>query len=340
LLYVGDGLAVNPGEVIGGALHDAFSRFEMRSVSDSLDSSPGTSLGAGRLAEAAERAASRQVAVYALDTSGRETLTAGTAEYRSIDAGRSGGAAPTDTWTPGVSSRRRSEIQSALQAIAEATGGRLLTDRRHDLLAVLVEDMGTYYSLGVQLPESPRAAGLLEATVAMEVTVKGRGLRVHQRRAMRPRSSDAVDADRTVAALLDGVHDAANPLGASLTVGEITAAEGNAGWWTVPLAVHVPLDAMRVMARERRHEGQLSIFVATRDARHQLSPVRKTVLPVGLVNSDLAMAAGREAEHRFELRLPAGPAHIAVALRDDLDQATSLLMLELEIGAAGAPPAR
>ena len=48
----------------------------------------------------------------------------------------------------------------------------------------------------------------------------------------------------------------------------------------VPLTVSVPVAAMMVAARNRVHEGQLSIFVATRDARRRVSDVRQAVLPV------------------------------------------------------------
>ncbi|MCZ6507420.1 MAG: VWA domain-containing protein [Acidobacteria bacterium] len=331
ILYVGDGLAVNPGELLGAALRDAFGRFALSSMSDFIDSTSTASLGGGVLGAVAESAASRQVVVYALDTTGSEALPMATAEYRSIDAGRSGGAAPSDTWTPAISSWRRSELRSALGTIAEATGGTVFTDRRRDVLGPVVEDLGTYYSLGVAAPQTATPLGELE------VTVKDRGLRVHHRRAARPRSIDEVDADRTVAALLAGDESdssPANPLGARVTIGEIT--EAGEAICVVPLTVSVPVAAMMVVARNRVHEGQLSVFVATRDARRHMSDVRKVVLPVSLANSALATAVGRQAEYRLELSLPVGPARIAVGVRDDLDPVLTLLMLDVEVG-AGAP---
>jgi VWFA-related protein len=346
VLYVGDGLAVSPGEVIGGALREAFSRFELRSVSDSLDTTSVASLGSGKLADVAEHAATRQVAVYALDTTGVDAGAGqalglgGTAEYRSMDAGRSGGAAPTDTWTPGVSSRRRSEVQNALQTVAETTGGRLLGERQGDVLATLVDDLGTYYSLGVQAP------GGLPPTARLQVTARDRGLQVHHRRSARVRSADAIDADRTVARLLGaGPDDAsdrhgAEPLRARAWVEEIGPAPGDDRSWIVPLTVAVPVAALKVEARDRRHEGRLSVFVATRDAEGRLSQVRKTVLPVVLANADLATAVGQQAEYRQELRLPPGPAQIAVAVRDDLDPDLTILTLDVQVGAipVGAVP--
>jgi hypothetical protein len=295
----------------------------MRSVSDSIDATSVAGLGSDLLAAAAERAVGRQVTVYALDASSSAPLASASAEYRSIDTGRSGGAAPTDTWTPGFASRRRSEVQNALQTVAEATGGRLLGDERDDVVQAVLEDLETYYSLGILAP----GTGVAEP---VEVSVRGRGLRVHHRRAARSRSRHSLDADRTVAALLAGEEPGGNPLGARLVIGAITATDEEP--WSVPLAIRIPVDALKVTARGGEHTGQVSIFVVARDGRGRLSEIRRAILPIALPNTELATAAGREAEYRVDLRLAPGPSRIAVAVRDDLDPALSLVTADVEVG--------
>jgi len=327
VLYVGDGLTANPGELLGSALREAFNRFELSSESGFVDATSTAGIGAAALARVGERAAASGVVFYALDTVTSEPLPLGTAEYSSIDTGRSGGAPPPDTWIPAIASRRRSELQSAVKVVTEATGGAAFSKPR-DAVAAVLSDLATYYSIGVRAPETGAA---LERS--LRVTVEGKNLTVRHRRVYRPRSADERDADRTLAALLKGPGE--NALGASVSVGEIEIAES--GLLLVPVAIRVPVAGLAVLPNERSHDGQLTLFVASTDEDFHVSEVRKAVLPVRMANEELAAVAGGQAEYRVDLRLPVGPARIAVGVRDDYDPDLVLLTLDLDVEPGAEP---
>jgi len=319
IVYVGDGMALNPAYLLDNALRDAFSRFELTSDTRGVISGGGSGLGA--IEGIADLAADRSVVVYALDVS-RDRLTSSvSASESSMDAGRSGGSNPQETWTPGVSSRQRFDLRGAVAELTAPTGGRVLGQGERRPLDATLADLSTYYTISVASPGVTTQGGRLT------VRVGDRRLRVSHRRSLSPRSSDALDADRTVARLLGGGGQ--NSIGAVVVVGD--DAESEEGLTVLPVTIRVPVANLTVMARGQTHEGQLSIFFVTSDAAHRISEVRKTVLPVTLLNSELAEVALRQAEYRLDLRLAPGGARLAVGVRDDFDPGLALSTLDLTL---------
>lgn len=329
VLYLGGSLSLRPGDVLSTALTQALGRFPAKSTGEKPNTEmPTASIedGSEQLRRIAEYASLRGVGLYAFAAGDPSGFSIGLSRG-SLEAGAGLSVGREEAWAPGVSFSQRLNVRSALELLAETTGGLALGEGRSmaSLLDRLAEDRLRYYSLGIEPPAGD--AGELRR---LEVRVRGRGRQVRHRRAFRAHSSDQDAASRTLSALLVGAGE--NPLEVHLEVGATRPAEGDL--YSVPLAVQVPVAALAVEAKGSEHTGQVSIFLVTGDGALADGPVRKAVFPVALSNAQILDAMGQMVDYRLQLRMPGGPGRIAVGVRDDLDPRLSTATLDLTVGEA------
>ena len=193
ILYLGGGLSLHPGAALSGALSQALGRYatllpEGARMPDLPSQSPQDD--SGELRGLARYASIRNVAFYAVPL-GRSTPTASATLFRgSREAGAGSAPGQEESWAPTVNFSRQFDLESSLQLLAGATGGRLANGRNvNTLLGRLLDDAQAFYSLGIQPPEGD--SGKLHH---VEVRVRGRGREVRHREAFRTvsRAEEAV----------------------------------------------------------------------------------------------------------------------------------------------------
>jgi VWFA-related protein len=299
LLLVTSGLPLDPG-------------LEVRLLLDELcrtgRGGPQTGV-ASELAAVTRAATAAQITFYSLDAGGQRTLAS------ALDAGGGLGLASQ--------SEVRSNLQDPVFAIASDTGGRTLleSNQPETLLAELSRDLTSFYSLGF----APRPGDQGRAhRIAVEVTRPG--LRVRHRRGWLPLSPE----ERLVAELLGRLRFGGaeeNPLGARLE--SSTPRHEGDGTFSVDLRLRVPAAGLALVPAGDRRQGRLAVFLVVGDEAGRTTPVRRLPLPVDL-------AAGEAEDASLELRIRVGPgeSRLALAVRDELAQQTSLLTRRLRAGPA------
>lgn len=312
LLYVGGGLPLRPGA-------DLFEAWEakFREFAGELGVSPLTSLNSAAsrwVQETIDRANAGGVTLNALALS--ET---GAASAATQTAGSG--------WDPEDSAR-------ALRNLAAGTGGRVVTDVQNPagFLERTADDVTGSYVVGYTPPPHKK-----KGRHRIEVKVKGGTLAARHREERL--DGDLVDPllKRALSALWLGAAEA-NPLKAELAIEEETQEED--GRFRVTAVVALPLAAIYVQPQENFHAAHLTVAVAARDGKGRISGLPHAEFPVEIPNERLLSAPGQTAGYRFTLHLAPGESVLAVALRDDLSGAQSVIRTALTPGAAKAEVAK
>lgn len=256
--------------------------------------------------------------------------------------------------------RRDLGDRQALAMLAEKTGGRdLAGSEATDGLSALARDLDDRYVLAFAPP-----GGADGRTHPITVRVpERRRLKLRHSPVYRALSRDQRTAERVVSALVLESRQGApatdagdapvrdNPLEAEAEpvrpVPEATGGdparrrrgegqEGSPGETDggeakepTRVAIRVPLANLALIPEGRVHRAQISVFSASAK-QGGLAPVAKAVVPVELDNDQLLTVQGRRIEYVLELP-PGSVGHrLAVAVRDDFQDLTSLLVLDLD----------
>ena len=219
LLYVSDGLPMNPGEDMYYALNQKFQDSSALTLSREFDASR-------RFMELASTASTNQVVLYTIDAAGLRAPESGSVENAS--AGRAGMSNFVDTINV-------SNIQAPLMLLAEETGGRAIYNS-NDVGPGLVKvghDFRSFYSIGY----SPAHSGT-GRLYKIKIKVPDRkGVKIRHRESYRDKPHFAHMSDVARATLAYGFDD--NPLKVLLRFGEATRGTTrptfSRSWWEFPL---------------------------------------------------------------------------------------------------------
>lgn len=313
LLYVSDGLPMNPGEELFNALQLRY---------DDIGSLQGiVRYTATRDVESLSVAAnSAGVTMYTLDASGLTAPLAG-----DVEAVGSG----VDNLRSTVGAVRTANLQAPLRKLAGETGGlAFLNSNRFDTeLDRLAQDIGTYYSLGFRPGHA--ADGRFHR---IQVHVRRKGVVVRHRNGFR---------DEPLEARLEGVVQAGvrwgameNPFGVKIRATEAaSSSDGASGGRThvVPVEVTIPLDALLLVEREQDLIGRLQLALAVRDADGGNSPVQRLDLPVTIPANAYEKGRGQRYVHELELRMRPGLQRIVVTVWDVLGQEGSTAATQVAV---------
>ncbi len=304
LLLVSEGLSLTPGleaellliELCGGR------------------AAPSAGLAAtlSRITRAANAA---QVTLYTLDAGGQRVLGS------ALDAG------------PGLSMVHQGDVRADAQdpafALAVDTGGKALleSNKPERLVADLAQDLAAFYSLAF----APRP-GDVGRSHRIRVEVRRPGVRVRHRSAWDALRPEARLESRLLAALRFGGEEQ-NPLLARLEVG--TPQRERDGNYTVPLRLLVPANTLTLIPRGDRRQGSLRVLLAVQDDEGRTTPVRGLPLPVDLAAlPEGAAVDAAQVPLEVRLKLREGANVIAVAVRDEVGQDTSVVRREVMVGRA------
>ena len=301
ILYVGDGVSVNPG-------FEAFQKMGACAGASGVTSgflSARAYDSRAKFNEVTGHASRNRVAFYTLETHANQ---AGVLSERDQVENR----------------------QESLRRLAEGTGGRAMLDTSDARLALnlMADDLAHYYSLGYR---PPRGADGVDHKI--EVRVARKGAIARYRQWYRDKPQNELVAERTGAAMLYGIED--NPLGVRIEIGR-QVAQGDV--YVVPVRFHVPLAKLTLVPQEGNRVGHVRFFVVA-SGNGEVTPVRSSEADVRIPEARAAAAMGQDYVHEVRMKLKRGAYTLGVGLKDDLAGAASYLKGSLQAGAGLPAPA-
>lgn len=310
MLYVSDGLPMNPGEELFNALQ---LRYEDIGALQGV-----VRYSAERDFESLSVAAnSSGVTLYTLDATGLTAPLAG-----DVEAAGSG----VDNLRSTLGSVRTTNLQAPLRKLAGETGGLafLNSNRFGEELERLARDARSYYSLGFRPPHA--VDGRFHR---IRIEVRRRGVTVRHRNGYRDEPIDTRLEQTVEAGLRWGVAE--NPFGVEVRAARSAAAgDGGEGETAVlPLEISLPLDAIHLLERGGERIGRLQVALAVRDVDGDSSSVQHLDLPIAIPAAAYAPGRGQSYVHELELRVRPGRQRVAVSIWDVLAQQGSTAVSRL-----------
>jgi VWFA-related protein len=268
----------------------------------------------------------RGVRLFALEATGLPVASAASVEYSSI------ARRPSQRFDEVL----RRNAQSGLYQLADETGGKAVFNTNDPLGDVdLAPELAARYSLGF-VPAHPPSGRRHELRVEV---LGGRGRELRYRRSYIDRTLEQRLADELQSVLRLGLERDA--LGAGVAFGEIAAGDGADEIFEVP--VRLTLAADRLLGLPGATGGGAGAEVAAQGRlRVWLGALRDDGTPTALRQEQFRLGAGglEPVEGRYEITvtmpLTAGRWTVAVGVRDELAQQTSLLRGVVEVGAAAS----
>jgi VWFA-related protein len=315
LIYVGDGVPVQPGTDVFGQLQELCPQQAMQAHTTSQ-----TVNTTAPMRQVIADANANLVTLYMLEASGLPSYAS--AEH----AGR-----------PLISFELARQIdfdrQGSLTNLAQETGGRVAlngNDFSRDL-AEIAADLNGAYSLGF----TPERAG--EGRVhEIRVEVKRPGLRAIYRSGYRDRTAEERLEGQVEAALIHGVDNrssSTNPLGAALKVGAAKPAER--GRVLVPVQVIVPFHVLALLPGGDARHGRVTIVIGNIDARGGMAPLQRMQLPLRVADADAKRVLASHLGYDVKLLVEPGRQRVAFVVRDDVAHISSTVIQEIDVDKNG-----
>ncbi|HEV8580577.1 MAG TPA: VWA domain-containing protein [Thermoanaerobaculia bacterium] len=256
------------------------------------------------------------------NTAGITLHVLGSPETGAVSASAAGAIGARSGWDPEESDR-------ALQTLAAATGGRVVTEMQNP--APFLEAAGRDIDAGYVLAYTPAMKGK-KGRHKLKVTVRDGQLNARHRE----ERIDGAIGDPLLRAALAALWAGAgaNPLKADLTVEEQTPEKD--GRFRVTAILSLPLASVFVQPQEHFHIAHLTLAIAARDGKGRISGAPRTEFPIEIPNEKLLSAVGQSAGYRFTLYLAPGESLVAIAVRDDGSGVESVLRTSLKAGAEAA----
>jgi len=346
LVYVGDGIAVRPGEELFGVVADLFQgerTFEQRGGFYDEPPNPGTgpapsqSDNAKRRAElddaaknvgpSMDSADSLRAEAAALDlTEDMRALTADANNQRVTlyglsSATRSGIArASRDGRVSAATSITYDGMQSRedfLTDVAELTGGLAIGPDAQvkSFLDQVLADPTRFYSLGYVSPHGGDAK-----YHKIKVKVNRKGVELRHRDGYIDRTRDVRIGDVVAGALLFGSGE--NPHHLALEV--VSQAPADKNLVEVTIGVRLPMDELQLVPVAGQHQAKLELYVQSRDGRGILAPLRVVDLTVAVPDEQMAAAKGKLYGAHVPVLLAKGAQTVAIGVVEPEAQRTSV----------------
>jgi len=203
---------------------------------------------------------------------------------------------------------------SALQTMAEITGGMALTSTHNFDLAVdnVVRDLGSYYSLGYRSAEE----GARERAIA--VKAKNPAYRVRSRRSFVSKTADEQLGDRVIA----NIYSTGTKSELPVQVRTGKAAKKSRDRWIVPVEIAFSPEKLTLLPDGNELAGGFSVFIAVGDEDGAMSNVTKRVQPVRIPAASLGAFRGKPVLYTVDLLVRKGVHTLSVAVSDTIANTT------------------
>ena len=308
LIYVSDGLPINPGEEVFGFLDQAFPRGNARSEAMNYD--------ATRLfKELAARCNANEISLYPINAQGLESMI--------LSADKEAG---WNTYTRGSGmvkpgSRVRND---ALKLMARETGGLAIlnTNDIESGLERIENDLQFYYSLGYKSPH--REDNKYHSIKVKLVGVKKKyDVRVRQGYV---RISGEEKVKESVFSQLY-LKRQYNPMNVIVQIMPVEAMPAS-NKLRLTLKVLVPIKNLTLYPRENDYVGQIKVYIALMDSEGRISPCHELTQEIKMPAEDYEIAVNRSYPYLAEMYVNPGHYIISLAVKDVPASVISYLQLE------------
>ncbi len=322
VIYVSDGLPRQPGADVYHYLGEVCPENETETNRRQAERDETTRFNRFSAFSNANR-----VTLYPVDAGGVRGSSATDVRFGgpvgAADGGGTGGLGLANVLVPSNRNDRLrvDNLQSTLSLLADETGGRAVFNEAHpaEALEEIAADFGSYYSLGYAAPPERRHP---IRQIEVRLTEPKKGWRVRYRRSYILKSDEQRLADRLYAALKLG--EQSNPLDAEVTFGEVRDA-GDPGHATLPVEVHVPVEAVERLPGPAGSTGAVRIFLVAENENGERTSMRQKTLALGQAQLP---PPGESAVVVVNVDLPPGRFAVAVGIRDEASGRASYLVQE------------
>jgi VWFA-related protein len=264
----------------------------------------------------ADAANANGVTLYPIYPAGWDTNTVSAAESLAARPGLSSGA-------PG--SRQQAVVaneEAALETVANRTGGLKAIGPAPiaELVPRVVEDLESYYSLGV-----PSPAGKSGRELKVAVTVSGHDVSVRTRRSLVDKTIEKRMEDRVLANLFR--RDTISKM--RLTAITKPAVEKRKGLYRIPFEVSVPIGSLALLPGARGSSGSFSVFVASASPTGAFTEVTRETRRFEIAPKDLERAKTSHFAYTFEIETRSLENRVSVGVLDDVGKTSGFLLAEL-----------
>jgi VWFA-related protein len=298
-LYVSEGLPSQAGYELYEAIREKYQQMSVTLEQMDYDMN-------SRYAKIIQAANANGVTIYALDASGLSTGDMISADYYS---------------TKDVHVNEfmvRQNMQGPIRTMAEETGG-IAAINSNDWKASLdqvASDFSNFYSLGYR-----STRGATDRPHRIEVTVKGKGLTVRNRKGYVEKSVETRTAEAVVSSLTYPRAD--NPLKCGLSVGDPKPYDKEN--YLLPVRIAVPIAKLGLVPSGDQYEGLFFVYFVVLDASGKQSDLQIQRQEVKIPAKDFTVAQGKDFYYDAKLIVVPGGQKLSIGIRDSVSNLTSYL---------------
>jgi VWFA-related protein len=311
LIYVSDGLPINPSEEVFSFIDQAFPRGKARVETMNYD--------ATRLfKELAARCNANEITLYPINAQGLESMILSADKEAGWDfySRGSGMVKPT--------SRVRND---ALQLMAHETGGLavLNTNDIESGLKRIRDDLQFYYSLGYR---SPSRDDNKYHSIQVKLVGVDKKYNVRVRRGYAHISEEAKIEESVLSRLF--LKRSYNPMNIRVQILPLKPMPGTKKL-CLTLKILIPIKNLALIPQKDGHAGQIKAYIALMDAEGQLSPCHKLTEQVLIPAQDYETALNSNYPYLAEMYVDPSSYTISLAVKDVPGDVLNYIQLEKTI---------
>jgi len=309
LIYVSDGIASKPGEMLYGIWNTRFGTID-RDFGYTYEGLIGEFELVPRLEEVAHEANTSRVTFYAIDAESNHNRGA-------FSAASEAGVPPV---AQGALMIREMSIRQPLERTANLTGGIRVQAPIGERLQGIADDLRASYSLGFSW-DSAASPGSHKIKVKLE----REGLKARHRKSFESQTADERAIDAVVAAVLYNVVD--NRLDVTLESSDRqNLGDGRA---RLPVTIEVPVRNLVFLPNEQIHEARLSFFVSIKNEKGNPRPVEKIEARLEIPSDRIDGAQSDTAVYQFAVPVEPDDQLLIVGVRDDVSAVVATAKIDL-----------
>ncbi|MGB6865047.1 MAG: VWA domain-containing protein, partial [Candidatus Aminicenantaceae bacterium] len=311
LIYVSDGLPLNPGEEVFGYIDNAFPTGNARAEAMNYDAT-------NIFKELTARCNASEISLYPINARGLE------AAVQTADKG-----AGWDTYSKGSGMMRAtSRVQNdALKLMASETGGVsiLNTNAIAAGLEKIKDDLQYYYSLGYVSPDKVEGkyhsieVKLVGVAEKYDVRVRHGYMRVSLEEKIRESVYSRLFLQR-----LD------NPMHIMAQVMSVEPMQ-KAKKLCLNLKILIPIKNLTLYSQENEYIGRIKVYIALKDSQNHFSPCHELTEDIKIPFRDYEEALRSSYPYIAEMYVDPGDYTISLALKDVTGSVLNYLQLEKTI---------
>jgi VWFA-related protein len=308
LIYVSDGLPINPGDEVFRFLDQAFPRMNARVEAMNYDATRA-------FKEFTAKCNANEITLYTINARGLESMVLSAEQEAGWDIRKRG----SGMVKPG--SRVEGE---ALKLMAEDTGGLAIlnTNDIKSGLERIKNDLQFYYTLGYKSPH--RGDNKYHSIRVKLVGIKEK-YNVRVRQGYRHTSQEEKIKESVLSRLF--LKRQYNPLGIMMRILPVEP-KPLSNKVRLTLKLFIPIKNVALNPHKKEYIGQIKVYVVLKDSEGRISPCRELSEEIKIPGKDFEIALKRFYPYLVEMYVDPGHYTISLAVRDVPGMVTTYIQTE------------